>query len=351
MTVITREREKEWHKRIADGPHLASLLDVQSRLDEATLRFRGPSGMAAFDPGARIEANHPQSFAALSASVYVGETKLTRALVSECRVTYGRDRAGAGFPTPAELLDSDELMLTIQYSGHSDVEPRLGDLATKPGTGRYASSNFKHTTTYSDLADIMLVTTPISRVPELADGLCTKPAQRFPGSAVDAAMFSYLSQFLFRRLVGPKRNLESESQAENAVISVIRSAMAPLVENQRDVRDIPLKHRLDQEIELHHRDPDFTVDSLAALLGLSRRQLYRVAGDGVAARLREARCKTARELIQAEPGLELTLVARLSGFSDSNRLRDQFVRTFSILPSTYREDIRRRASKDNHHGA
>ena len=347
MTLITRQRELEWHRHVAGAPLFMSLGDVQSQLDEATVRYQGASGMAAFAPSATIESPDPKHFAALSIGIYIGETRLTRALLSECRITRGRDRDNTEALTPAELLDSDQITVAVQFSGTSRVEPEAHNLTTRAGMGRYFVSSFKHTTSYSSFSDVLFVSTPISRIPGLAEGLCAQPARLFPGNAVDLATFTYLSQFLFRRLVGPRKSLESETEAENSVIGVLRSALSPLLQVGDTSSSMPMRRRIDQEIELDHRDPDFTVNSLAALVGLSRRQLYRVAGDGVAGRLRQARCKTARELIQAEPGLELNLVARLSGFSVANRLRDQFVRTFSILPSTYREDVRKQAAKRN----
>lgn len=100
-------------------------------------------------------------------------------------------------------------------------------------------------------------------------------------------------------------------------------------------------------IDEHHREADFGVGDLAALLNFSRRHLYRrmsASGSGIARLIADRRVQTARDLIEQDPSLPLLDVAARSGFGRSAALRAQFLRSHGLTPSEFRESVVRRGS-------
>ncbi|WP_099332327.1 helix-turn-helix domain-containing protein [Actinomyces minihominis] len=342
--TISRQNELEWHRRVAEAPPLTSLGDVHAQLDKATKRYVGPEGLEAFARGGDVLVQNPEDFSAYVMDTRVGSASVSRMLITPSQVnSVGQEIQGA-VPSKAELVDGQKITISVQYSGASRVRVGSINMELPPGYGRYVCSTFPTSTLYTGLSDVLTLTVPISRMPELADGLRVTPAQLLPDSAITMGMLAFASRFLFRRLVGTPDPLADESDAENALVGVTRSALIPALREGGGTPDGTVRRIIDAEIELHHRDPNLSVDRLADLVGLSRRQLYRYTGEGVAARLGRRRAETAKEILEVDPNLELTIVAHLSGFSDANRMRDHFTRAYSMLPSIYRDEVRRRLS-------
>ena len=186
----------------------------------------------------------------------------------------------------------------------------------------------------------MILSVLISRLPMLVEGLDAQPVQLLPDSAITLGLLSLVSRFMFRGLVGSKQQLADEADAEAALISLVRSALTPIIREGDTSPGAAVRRIVASEIELHHRDAALSVDSIAEIVGLSRRQLYRYAGEGVAARLGRRHAQTAHDVVESNPMLDLKTVAKLSGFSDEGRLRDHFLKTYGLLPSAYRDLVR-----------
>lgn len=337
---ISRKDEIDWHQGIADSPPIPPGSELHQQMDAATRRFEGDAGMSAFAPNATITLPPGQDFNALSVGVYVGQTKISRVLMTPCTIDYTSSRP-TKHASHQEAVAVDSVTVSVQYKGNTTVVADGVSLDLPPGAGRYSCSRFEHAVTYSGLSDVLMVTIPISRLLDLAGPLRANPADLFPDSAVDLGVFAFLGRFLFKRLVGNSSQFADEGDAEDAVISVVRSALAPQFKDASASPDPEIRRIVDAEIDVHHRDPTLTVDSLASLVGVSRRQLYRATGQGIAARLDNRRAQTAREMIQVDPNLDLSVIAELSGFANATRLRDNFVRAYGILPSQFRAEVRK----------
>lgn len=103
-------------------------------------------------------------------------------------------------------------------------------------------------------------------------------------------------------------------------------------------------HQLVQQLA----NPRATADSVAAVLGCSRAQLYRLfaaRGETIAGRLREARMQRAAHLLVAHPREAVGLVAGRCGYGEPIAFDRAFRRRFGMTPSDWR------AARAEAHGA
>lgn len=94
-------------------------------------------------------------------------------------------------------------------------------------------------------------------------------------------------------------------------------------------------HQLVQQVS----NPRVTVDSVAAALGCSRAQLYRLfaaRGETVAGRLREARMQRAAEWLVSQPRMAVGAVASCCGYSEPIAFDRAFRRRFGMTPTDWR---------------
>ena len=133
----------------------------------------------------------------------------------------------------------------------------------------------------------------------LVEGLDAQPVQLLPDSAITLGLLSLVSRFMFRGLVGSKQQLADEADAEAAFISLVRSALTPIIREGDTSPGVAVRRIVASAIELHHCDAALSVDSIAEIEGLSRRQLYRYAGEGVAARLGRRHAQTAHDVVDS----------------------------------------------------
>lgn len=113
---------------------------------------------------------------------------------------------------------------------------------------------------------------------------------------------------------------------------------------ERDLADLTrLARRVLRLMHENHTDARLSVDRVAELLGVSRRQLYRALAS-VQHRFSEAlaqmRVRTAMSLL-SDPSISIGEVARRSGFGSDDALRRHFCRLCGCTPSEFRS--RRRA--------
>ena len=93
-------------------------------------------------------------------------------------------------------------------------------------------------------------------------------------------------------------------------------------------------------MEEHHTDAQLSVDRLAELLCVSRRQLFR-AFESLRHRfsetLAEMRVRTAMSLL-SDPSIPIGEVAKRSGFGSHDAFRSHFYRLCGCTPSEFRRD-------------
>lgn len=134
-----------------------------------------------------------------------------------------------------------------------------------------------------------------------------------------------------------RRDTHSRDRIEQVLVNLVvqiareQTSTLPHLEDEN-----PLLVRVHDLIDIHHRDPRFDVAHLAEALHFSRRQVYRIVGDGVAAMLSQRRVTTASELLRQNPDLSIAEVARRSGFTSASQLRLHMNRRWNMTPSEYR---------------
>ncbi|WOC12663.1 AraC family transcriptional regulator [Gordonia sp. MP11Mi] len=137
------------------------------------------------------------------------------------------------------------------------------------------------------------------------------------------------------------------ADAELAAVDLITAALAELAsdEGYRLQDDVLFNNQSALElIARRHRDPDFTPDSIAAELHLSRRQLYRLfenSGRSLATRIADARVETAREMLGANPWLPVSSISAACGFGSVATFRNRFKTRYGIGPVEYRQSVAR----------
>jgi CheY-like chemotaxis protein len=100
-----------------------------------------------------------------------------------------------------------------------------------------------------------------------------------------------------------------------------------------------LTARVDDLMYKHLGNPDFSIDSLTTLLGLSRSAFYRVwaetGEEPVNTRLLKMRLKFAVEMLQSGD-FSIAQIASASGFSDPAYFAKAFKKVHGVLPSKYK---------------
>lgn len=343
---ISRQSERLWHLRLAEASGVTLDEDLHTYLSALTRRFDGERGKKTFAPGATVDDYNGQEFSALNLGVYVGQTRLARFLLTPSVIRHAGN-LNEEPESPLDAISIDRIHIRIMYHGSGRISVEGFETALRSGSGQYTYSRLPHVVTYEQLSDVLVVSIPISRMPDLAGTFRERPAALLSAGDIEAGMYAFLCTMLFRRLTGEPEQMAPEADAEKVVLSIVRGALIPLLRGEETSLDPEIRRIVDSEIEAHHRDPALTVDSLAAFAGMSRRQLYRVAGGGIASALDQRRSRTAREIIEADPGMPLSEVAELSGFKNATRLRDNFVRTYDVLPSVFRTQVKNDEHIDN----
>lgn len=93
------------------------------------------------------------------------------------------------------------------------------------------------------------------------------------------------------------------------------------------------------QLAQHVANPRVTVDAVAAILGCSRAQLYRLfaaRGESVAEHLRELRLRRAASLLRVEPDAAIGTVATCCGYTEPISFDRAFRRRFGMTPTDWR---------------
>lgn len=145
------------------------------------------------------------------------------------------------------------------------------------------------------------------------------------------------------------RGLQTGSCDGMAAASALRAARALVLvalagtrgagHHWSDALDAALFDAALHQLAHHVANPRVTVDEVAATLGCSRAQLYRVfavRGEGVEERLRWLRMQHAAGLLAAHPHLDVDMIAERCGYGESMAFRKAFRRHFGMTPRDWR---------------
>ena len=147
--------------------------------------------------------------------------------------------------------------------------------------------------------------------------------------------------FLGALLIGTAAEPDVDTGASQAALVALMSSLFDdaVGTSHRGSRSSNVRKAALRCIERQHRDAGFGVDEIARELYISRRQLYRAFPDegGIAGMIARRRLQTAERIMADQPGMQLSDVATLSGFSTAGVMRAHFRRAHGITPQRHRD--------------
>lgn len=240
--------------------------------------------------------------------------------------------------------DGDDSIVDIGVLNAGTMDIRYGRDQTRvlqAGAGPVLFDPARPLTTWTTHSDIMYL-----RLPRAATVAALGGAAIPRGTAVrplaTGALATQLADCLRGLRWGPAGSASS-------VVETLHTARALALVALANVRggghhwegelDAALYRVACHQLALHVGDSWVTVDAVAATLGCSRAQLYRLfdlRGESVAGRLRELRMQAAAELLQAWPRVAIGSVAVRCGYSEPIAFDKAFRRRFGMTPSDWR---------------
>ena len=285
----------------------------------------GRSGLAQFSDVAIATAEDPSGFDALSYQRTLSMLRVYAQLATPYRLTRG---AGAGRGTTGEVV-----VVVHGLSACSHV--RVGDdVATlRPGQMAVIPSHtpFALWTTAVTDPKILLVREEALGV---ADAVLPDSSGLLPRTVAAFVQRFVADAATANRPVG--------AEAERIVVELLRATVTHGNQLGRHLSSSApvVRQRVREMIEDRYTDPEFSPDSIAQELFMSRRQLYRHfddTGTTPSRLINERRLRRARELLSGNQAILLGEVAHRSGYTSVSTLRNRFKSEFGIAPRQFSE--------------
>lgn len=157
-----------------------------------------------------------------------------------------------------------------------------------------------------------------------------------------------LTSQLVACLRGLQREIGRNTPAVNSILHTANALALVILANLRGANhhwpgelDAALYGAACHQLSLHVADPCVTVDAVAATLGCSRAQLYRLfaaRGQTVAGYLYELRMQRAAATLHKRPHFSISTVTLLCGYSEPIAFDRAFRRRFGMTPSDWRAE-------------
>ncbi|MCI2957570.1 helix-turn-helix transcriptional regulator [Agromyces atrinae] len=311
--------------------------NVASAPDPSRLTFlAGADGLAKLSAISRIadySAVPAGRFRAVALDCRLGSIALFARLqtdVTATRTVQNIDRDGR-----ASIVIGSQRRGTVQLRQGPGSRTPVGDrrvsfvLTTQPFVVDYAGVN-----------EPSGIAVPLDLLGIAERDLLAAIGQPLPDTALTRAAMTYIDAFIYEAcalsgaVVGP--------DAELALVDLVRSLVSQVSRRTRPLEDrsVVVRAAVHDLIDRHHRRPDLTIDAIARLLNLSRRQLYRYFSDaegGIAGLVADRRIETARQLLRTRTDLSVYDISMIAGFTNSNTFRAHFLRRHGVTPSDYRD--------------
>ncbi|MEP9395261.1 helix-turn-helix domain-containing protein [Gordonia sp. VNQ95] len=235
------------------------------------------------------------------------------------------------FPSPYVMAGTQTLPGTgvVRQGGHTYTYDDPQGLVMVNNEDIYAH-------TCLDVADIVGVWIPVELL--YPDRGPTVQMPIISATPLARATAQFLRTFAYDVAV---RGADVDLKAEMAAVDLVRSTMLDQSCSGGDEvdRTEQVLASAREIVDRHYRDPAFSTETLANLLHLSRRHLYRYFADtdeSPSDLIVERRLARARELLERTEGLGLASVAASSGFTSVATLRNRFRTTYGVTPDEYR---------------
>ncbi len=256
-----------------------------------------------------------------------------------CRVSVGRHRSERT-PQLVRANDRDLLQAVFPLEGSSHIRQRDREAILRPGSWCLCDTSIPYRAIVCARAQFLVALIPRSR---LASG-GIDPARhlvrpRTTLSGVDRLLLDSLLSAMDRTgTIAAQSAAElGACLAEMLRIALLEEAYDPVGKTMRET----LLERIDAFVRQHLRDPDLSIDMMAADLRCTKRYLHKIfskRGETLSQyirRLRLERC--AADLADPElAGQSITELSYRWGFSDSAHFSRMFKSRFGVPPRSYR---------------
>lgn len=284
-------------------------------LDELNIR------MAEWLPSARLACE-------LSPTLLIGEISTWR--IGRCSLARLRSNSSRlASPGGGGLLLIVLLQGTLAVATHG--------LKLAPGASALASIDLASAwqIDFQGLCDVLLLHAPEFPV------TCNSRATTIPASSVAGSM---LRQFLLTAVADAELAscTAAQGQAIEACIRhLLQGAMCHLTADTPVTESLASRQQIDETIREHLRNPKLGPSFLAQVIGLSRRQLYRLfegEEDGISQHIRRLRLEMIAQDLQDAlfDDMNVSLIAERWGMPDSANFSRLFKKHFGITPSDMR---------------
>lgn len=313
-------------------------VDDEHGPDAATaMELRGRTGLAAYGAAfSRVIVDDPDAFHAV---IYHRPLSILSAHceLSTPRTTERSDDIIRAQPAPIVMVGSHRLdgRLRVTQSG---VQRQYGE-------GQLVVMSIEHAFVDEcpSVCDTTLLLVPNDMLTHELSDAATSFLPAVADSPLGRATATFIRRFVCDAAV---RGLPVTPADELAVIDLIRSAIGHHAHDSHRMENNALFviEAVRELIDERFSDPHFTADSIAEVLQLSRRHLYRhleSIGETPAAMISARRLRYARELLAVDDQLGLDEVASRSGFSSTATLRNRFRAEFGMTPGAFRGAMRR----------
>ena len=299
-------------------------------------RFIGSAGIEEWSGEVEVVPDDPEQFRAVRYSRDLSMTSTFCAVHSAARMERTPDRLRSA---PAELLLVTVTSMrgrTLIRQGTQDHEYGAGDLMFVSTAAPFVQV----AGTVTDPSGIAIPLSLLGKHRYVAEQPRRALSKRTPLSRAAAGFVRrFAADTAAADLPAPS------SDTELAAIDLLTAALSELaVDDRYALQDDTLfNHQAALDlIARRHRDPDFTPDSIAAELHLSRRQLYRLfenTDQSLATRIADSRVETAREMLIANPWLPVAGISSASGFRSVATFRNRFKARYGMGPVEYRQQV------------
>ncbi|WP_082965426.1 helix-turn-helix domain-containing protein [Gordonia sp. 852002-51296_SCH5728562-b] len=293
----------------------------------------GRNGLAQFSDWAIATAADPSGFEALSYQRTLSMLRVYAQLATPYRLTRGVE-AGRGTSGEVVVVVNGLRACTHVRVGDQIGALRPGQMAVNP-----ADTPFTLWTTSVTDPTILLVR-------EETLGVVDAVLPGDSASLLPRTVAAFVQRFVADAATA---NRPVDAEAERIVIELLRATVTQhsgQVGRHLSSSAAVVRQRAREMIEERYADPDFSPDSIAQDLFMSRRQLYRHfddTGTTPSRLINERRLRCARELLSGDHPMLLEEVAHRSGYASVSTLRNRFKSEFGIAPRQFSESVIARA--------
>ncbi|MEV6638994.1 helix-turn-helix domain-containing protein [Amycolatopsis sp. NPDC051371] len=229
--------------------------------------------------------------------------------------------------------DEEYLLASIQVRGRGRIEQDGRTALLSPGDLAFYDSTRPYTLHFDDPFHQLVVQVPKRE-------LLVRDTRRLTARACGRGTPGAVVSTFFTSLADTARTAPDQSAVLLPHALGLLSATASFAGNARpgpQAAEAVARERVLAFLRRNLADPRLDAETVARACRVSRRTLYRIAGDeGIAARLRRLRIERAQEILVADPGRTIGSVATACGFDSESGFHRAFRAVTGKSPGEYR---------------